>query len=439
MNIQRVRLLSIGATDWLEAHNQITLALITLLGILATLGSVLGHPLMAKQLSSDPWMIASNLHQGQGYSACSTDYFPLCHGNPPTAMREPVPVLMFAGVMLWHADPLAGVLLEIALYVGVIYLLYFGLEKQGRAFALTAAALWALSVPVIEQIGDASGDLEAAFWLAIAMFVFQKARASRRPATWFAAGVFAGVAVLSRSAILAAVPVLVAGLLLEKAAGSLRFRLREAAWFSLAVALALAPWVLRNQVVFHEPLVGTTLTGYDLYRQNYFAASPAFQPHYVGAREAKPVFDQLIQASHLSGSENEVQVQRVYMGAAAKVIAAHPVRYVQLVLFRFLSLWFNSTVNAAYGERPNLMDAAMLIEQLFLLVAGLLGAWRGRRSLWPYAAVVLPVCGAYMLVIGQVRYLVEIMPAIAILAAAVFFPPAEPSEGSTGLKAARRA
>jgi hypothetical protein len=424
MMIQRMRLMSVGVADWLEGHHQIILALVTLLGVLATVGSVLAHPPMAKQLSSDPWMIAANLHQGQGYSACSTDYFPLCRGNQPTAMREPVPVLMFAGIMLWHTSPLAGVLLEVALYIGVIYLLYFSLEKQGRAFALTAAALWALSIPVVELIGEGSGDLEAAFWLVIAMLLFQKARASSRPATWVLAGNFLGMAVLSRSVILAAVPVLLAGVLLEKGLGPLGSRLRQAAWFGVAVALVLSPWILRNQLVFHAPMVGTTLTGYDLYRENYFVASASFQPHYVGSREAKPVVDSLVQSGALSGHENELQMQRFYTHAAVSVIAAHPVRYMQLVIFRFLPLWFNSTVKAAYGERTGLLDVAMLIEQIFLLFAGALGVWIHRRRLWPFAAVVLPVCAAYMLVIAQIRYLVDILPLIVILAAAAVFAPA---------------
>jgi len=54
----------------------------------------------------------------------------------------------------------------------------------------------------------------------------------------------------------------------------------------------------------------------------------------------------------------------------------------------------------------------------FLLVAVIAGAALYRRAFWPHSLGVLLACGAYMLINAQVRYLVDIMPLIASLAAA---------------------
>ena len=45
------------------------------------------------------WAIALNLAHGGGYSLCLERYFPFCGtSNQATAMREPFPVLLYAGL-----------------------------------------------------------------------------------------------------------------------------------------------------------------------------------------------------------------------------------------------------------------------------------------------------------------------------------------------------
>jgi hypothetical protein len=379
--------------------------------------------MMERQLSSDPWMIANHLIQGQGYSACASAYFPFCgSGNQITAMREPVPVLMFTAAMLSQRGPMSGVLLETGLYMGMIYLIYFALEKRGRTFALTVAAVWALAVPVMEAIGDGSGDLEAAPWVFIGILFFQEARSSHRAAHWALAGLFLGLAALSRSVLLGADILLMIGLLFDGGLGRMRFRVRQMLILGAAVTLTVSPWAARNQIAFGAPILGTTLTGYNLYRHNYIVAEPDFHPHYVGAREAGTAVQSLVQESDLSGRENELQMQNFYMDQGVRLIASHPFQYLQLILFRASMLWFNSTVKVAYGEKPGLLDAVMRIEQVLILFTAAAGAWLNRYRLWPYSLTVLATCGAYILVAAQVRYLVEIMPLIAVLAASCVLP-----------------
>jgi 4-amino-4-deoxy-L-arabinose transferase-like glycosyltransferase len=306
-----------------------------------------------------------------------------------------------------------------------MYLLYFSLARENRLLALAAAAFWSFSVPVIEEIGDASGDLEGAFWVVLALLLFQRARRSHRSLDWILAGLVMGMAVLSRSALLAGALLLVVGILLERSVGSLRIRLGRAALYALALCVALAPWVIRNQLVFGVPTVGSSLSGYNLYRQNYFAGNPRVPPHYVGAKEADLAIKRLIQSDPPPRSSNELQMDAFYTRAALRDIRTNPARYLELSAFRFLSLWFNSSVKAAYGAHADKLDTLMLIQQILFLGAAAFGAWRHRRTLWPVALVLIAVSAAYILVIAQVRYLVDVMPLVALLAASSFFPRVE--------------
>ena len=160
-----------GISKWMESHTRLVLIFLVLLAILISAIYLPGDSMLVRLGSDDPWTIATHIYQGQGYSACATSYFPFCNaGNRQTAMREPVSVFMFLAVMLIHPAPLAGVLLEVGLYIGVMFVLYFSLRKEGGAFALFASALWVVSLPVMQEIGNGNGELESAFWLALGIW-----------------------------------------------------------------------------------------------------------------------------------------------------------------------------------------------------------------------------------------------------------------------------
>ncbi|HEY5904082.1 MAG TPA: glycosyltransferase family 39 protein [Anaerolineales bacterium] len=422
METDQPTLFSPLARRWIYSHHQLILTLIVLAGIAACARSLTGHTIVDRQLDSSPWTIAAHLMHGQGYTACSTDYFPLCKPGQPTAMREPVPVFMLAAAMSVLPSPLSAVLLEMGLYLAVICLLYFALARENKLLALAAAAFWAVSVPVMEEIGDASGDLEGAFWVLIGILLFQRARRTRRVMDWILAGMVMGLAALSRSVLLAGALLLVIGILLEGSSATMRTRFKWAVAYGLALCPVLAPWVVRNQIVFGVPSLGSSLTGYNLFRQSYYAGSLQVPPHFVGSKEGEPVVKALVQSAPPPVRSNELRMQSFYTRAALRDILGHPFRYVELSAFRFVSLWFNSTVKAAYGERTGKLDIAQLIQQIFFLCAALVGAWKHRKWLWPMSLAVLGVTMAYILVIGQIRYLVEVMPLLAILAASSFLP-----------------
>ena len=302
-------------------------------------------------------------------------------------MREPVPVMVMAVAMLIYPSQFLGVALQGLLYLGTALTISSILKGNDRRLSLLAALLWVISVPVVKEITNDSGDLAAAFFLSIGIWSFQQGRRKPLGRYWILSGVLLGLASLSRTVLLGVSIGLGFGLLFERlkiTSHSWRERLAPVGLFFASISLVVAPWIVRNDVVFGVPVVGSTLTGYNVYRMNFIVANSDFFLHYVGPEEGDRALSSLIQQSNLSGTENEAQMQAVYMKAGVQTILQHPFQYLCLSVYRFLPLWFNASVKAAYGVKIDLMDYVIVIQQAILLVAVILGATKNRKENWPF-------------------------------------------------------
>ena len=56
--------------------------------------------------------------------------------------------------------------------------------------------------------------------------------------------------------------------------------------------------------------------------------------------------------SQLTGTENEAQMDSFYFANALHLIFQYPGNYLKLSVYRFLPLWFDTGVKAAYGQSP---------------------------------------------------------------------------------------
>jgi 4-amino-4-deoxy-L-arabinose transferase-like glycosyltransferase len=244
------------------------------------------------------WMTALNLVNGKGCSACIEAYFPFCGPtNQQTAMRGPIPVLMMAAAILVSPVPLSGFAVQNLLYLSTLVIIYILLKGYDRRAALLAALLWATSVPVISRLGGDSGGIACAFFLSVGILFFQKGRENGQNRYWIFSGLFLGFASLSRSVCMVIPVGLVLGLLWER-----RRRLEHSQLEQVGPALivlgmfclVIAPWIIRNDIVFGTPVIGSTLVGYNVFRYNYILHTNNFVPHYVGIEEAKSALMNLI-------------------------------------------------------------------------------------------------------------------------------------------------
>jgi hypothetical protein len=177
------------------------------------------------------------------------------------------------------------------------------------------------------------------------------------------------------------------------------------------------PWGVRNYAAFGRPVVGSTLAGYNLFRQNYMLPTNNYL-RYVGPREAFQAVSELVaRRTDLRGTENEAQMEAVYQEEAMRIIAAEPKRYIMLSAYRFLPLWFNWGVKEAYRVPVQIGDYLIFVQQGFLLVTAVLGLYVTWRRSWLLGMNILVVTLLHMAVISQLRYLIIVMPLTVTLSA----------------------
>ncbi len=371
------------------------------------------------------WSIALNLVRSYGYSLCNQYYFPFCSDtNSLTAMREPAPVLLFAGVaLLFKESLLAAGVTELLLLIGIQVALFFlTREWTGSALAgLLAAFAWAVYPRAMDLISQVSGDLLAGLGVTVGILFVLRARRTDHVRDWLLAGLGLGIALLSRSAMLMVALTVLAGLVIERWK-LLRHRLldslRPALLVGSVIAALLTPWLIRTELVFGRPLIGSSLVGYNIYRHNYALGTDNYFRN-IGNDEGWAAIQSLVaQRTDLLGTENEAQMDLVYRQAGLQIIAAHPVQYILLSGYRFFMLWFDWRVSEAFGYPMGVTEYTLMVVQAILLVLAWLGLRTDPRRTWPMWASLIMVTLAYMAVDSRMFYTGPIMPLVISMSAA---------------------
>lgn len=369
--------------------------------------------------TSNWWPVVNSLLDGQGFVSCLPEYFPFCEEDSPTAMREPVPLLVHAGMAFLSGRSLwAASLLQAALNILAVWLL-FSLARRlsGVRTAIITAAIWAIYLPAYWDIINIAGDQMAVVLLLCGALLLERAIRADRRADLLFAGLLFGLAALCRSATIA-FAVLAGAMVLFL--GPLRMmpkRLLSAALFTMGVCMALGPWAMRNQQVFHHAFLGSTLSGYNLFRHNSSIKGEHYC-HFVAAEEGQGYLDSLIAAHpELTHHENEAEMNALYASAGKATIAAHICRYITLSAYRMVPLWTNWGVNAAYGKPFGAIDAVIAMLQLVLLGLAVAGFLQGAPWRWPLALGIGLYCAMHMLVVCRLRFLLPAMPWVACFAA----------------------
>lgn len=376
---------------------------------------------MADDQTDNWWPVSLSVADGQGYVQCLPDYFPFCGpGNDATAMREPLPIYFFAAVAsILRSLEVAG-LVQLFLQLLIIVVIHrMARELAGERTALIAAAIWAVYLPGLLVIPEIAGDVLATLTATLGFWFYLRAWRTEKPAHWALAGALMGLAVLSRSAVLVTTVPLFLALLwkVHRLDLGLNLKLGSVLAFVLALSFTLLPWAVRNEMVFHSPVIGSTLTGYNILRQNH--QLPTNDPYrFINHTETVPVIHAaLARHPELTGHENEAQVDRIYKTEGLAVIKANKMRYLLLCTYRFLPLWFNWGVYAAYGRTAGMFDYLMGTQQLALLVLALIGLWSAPKRGWLLAFCVAVFCLAHMAIIARLRYVIPVMPVVILFAA----------------------
>jgi 4-amino-4-deoxy-L-arabinose transferase-like glycosyltransferase len=373
------------------------------------------------------WPLIANVAHGTGYVACNPSYFLNCEStNQVTAMYEPVPVLVFAALAALTHDSLwvvAGFQALVAV-VTLVGLAMLTRQLAGPRTALVAGAIWAVYLPALRLVPEAAADLLGALGATCGVLAFMHARRTDRKVAWAVAGVAIGLGTLSRSAVLVLALTLVAGLLLwerSPAGRGLSWRLQRSLLVLAACAVVQVPWLVRNELAFGRPILGSTLVGYNLLREAHALTTPDYARRVSVNEGVAALHEVAARRPDLNGSENEGQLDTVYREEALSIIAAHPLRYVVSTADRMFMLWFNSRASGSEAGGASLADAMAYlpnVQQVLILAAAVVGfAVSSWHTSWPLVLTLVVYCLAHMAVGTQQRYLVPVMPLVIALAA----------------------
>jgi 4-amino-4-deoxy-L-arabinose transferase-like glycosyltransferase len=413
---------------WIDQHpRQILLTLLAVTLILGLIKLRIDPPSPEFNWDNRWWQIALHLVRGEGYIACQPVYFPFCGPtNQVTAMREPLPVLVYAlTALLTNESLLSAAALGIFINMGIVVaVFYLAREISSTRTALLAALLWTFYLPPIRlYYSEISGDLFATLAVTAGLFYFLRAQKTNRKSQWLASGFLFGIAILSRSAVLVVAAALTVALVMwaylrqENLRNSLLRWFSPVFFFAFAWVIVVMPWTIRNTVVFGRPVIGSTLAGYYLYRQNHTLSSDNYL-RFVSGGEFLPLLQEMISSKPgMTGNENEAQMNQLYLAEAVQIITAYPLRYLALSAYRFNMLWFNWKVNEVYGIKDSAGDYLMALQNLFLLLGGLIGV-RGRmKQVWPLIVSVVVFSLLYMAVMAHLAYIIPVVPALVVLSA----------------------
>ena len=307
-------------------------------------------------------------------------------GGSPTAASAPLYPLALAAVYALVGDGVLTVRLALALADAALCALVYVLARRvggARVGATAAAAAVACPYFVYMVYRGFSEPLFLALHTGflVALVAALDARSAGRAA---GAGVLLGLATLTR-----AVPLFLPLALAVPFALRYRGRWRAGAahWGALvgAFLLVLAPWTVRNEVVFGRVVPVQTLGG-------YHAADGAAPPAAAGA--------------------NEADVDAGLYGRAAQAARDDLGGHAALTAERLGAMWFRT--NTGRGERALLAANALL---LALAAAGAV-ALRERRALVPLAVVVAYYVAVHSQMVVVFRYMLTVLPVLLTLAAA---------------------
>jgi hypothetical protein len=340
--------------------------------------------------------IAQNLLDGEGFSTNQLLTYYAAGRQVPTAARSPLPVVVFAGALTVFGTHTYYPLLLFAWCLSAVVAVcayWVAVRASGREWmGLWTGIVFALYLSEMFITTTYSMASEPLFAACLAVYVVLLLRTTDRPGLGIvlAAGVMLGLTALSRPTVLW-LPVVSIGWILYRLRGR---GLALSAAFVLAFAAVQVPWVVRNYRVFGDPIVTTTLGGFNLYRHNGMIEEGKYHTGYSHPEMERKIRRLAEASGRPLESFNEAELNALLKVEGARIIKTYPVRYLTLSAMRGVWIWYNE--NSGRG-----LYAAQNFVIYLLALAGLFYALRSRE----------PV---YVLLLAHISYFVAFHSAINV-------------------------
>lgn len=200
---------------------------------------------------------------------------------------------------------------------------------------------------------------------------------------------------------------------------------RERGLFVLVAAVVLAPWCVRNAMVFGRPILTTTHGGYTAILGNNDAFDAAVVSQPLGTAWSKDSFEAW--QAEVEGSLTERGLERtneVGRDTAMKEMAwawihSHPIRFLRAAIYRVLNLW--SPVPLQAGDANGWLIVGVGVGYVVLALLSVVGACCGgldRRFRRLTLLMLVSLTALHCVFWANARMRAPTHPLIAILAAA---------------------
>ena len=306
------------------------------------------------------------------------------------------------------AVALPNIVMGTALVAGIYRLALLRFGERVASIAGLIAALWPIWVQFTTTL---SSELPFTLLLIAALLV----RMETRMPGW-------GRIVLSTVLLAAAAymrpTILPLVILYPLTEGACRRPARAALHLVLAVAVAtalLAPWAARNRALFGAPVLISANFGANLWMGNNPASNGGYMP--------LPEID----------APTEIARDAYFKEQALDFIRTHPIDYLGLCVKRIALSFDRETIGIVWNEHsisPALQPVLKLVSSLYWLAVFLLsligvGLFLWRKPLRIFDPLVVTpglFAAVALLVVGQDRYHMPIMPFVALFAALAIAP-----------------
>lgn len=347
--------------------------------------------------------IAVNLTEGFGYREDRNKSYEF---DVAIVRAGPAYEFFLAGIykMFGHYYEVVWVIQALlhALTAWLIFLAGRSLFKKETA-GLWAALLFGLHPDLIEIAAMLMTETLFLFLLALIIWLF--VNIFNKPNGWKSVvlGLMVGLAVLTRPTLILFAPVILFFYILRK-------NYRDSFVFIICLTTSLAPWTLRNYLVYHQFIL-TTLTGsFNLWVGNTLTSqggqiAGGFNP-----------FDEYVKLRGLSAVKDKATLEFLFFAlnyplVFIKLYFLRIARYFSLI--RPMGFWFyQSGIKQLLFVLSSLGWGAVFFISGY---SGLIALWKAKQPLWRYLIVfALTAPLPLILTVVQSRYRFQIYPFLAI-------------------------
>ncbi|QDT93862.1 glycosyltransferase family 39 protein [Gimesia algae] len=381
--------------------------------------------------------IARNLAAGHGFTSSRVAEGP---DVEPTAFRPPLYPCLLAALYYVKAGALGVGLMQVLLGALTVWFTWkTGLRLRMRVGALVAAAIVATDPVLLQYTSYAMTEVLSAFLtsLLLYMLVCQLTEEPGQPepqnkaSKTFVTGLVWGLAILCRPTYLAFFglwflarlcgPVLKRVLKTQPAG----FANRHLTYLSAGILIAVSPWLIRNLMVFHAPILTTTHGGYTLLLGNnpVFYQEVVLQPWgTVWSGESLDAWQKSLERdleNTVPPIKSEQERDRWMYQRAKANIAAEPSLFVQSCLLRLRRFWNFSPLNSHLVESKPLIGWGIAGYYLLILTGTLGGCllliWKREPAWGSLFWLIVSFTVVHIFYWTNMRMRAPLVPAIALL------------------------